>query len=643
MLNQQDSPRPVLRDLLSALRSDAAVAFLALLFFILPLYRTGILEDSFNTPKVALAQALCLCALASIMARRWFSHDDDRNRPLADNMTVGTLLTIFLGAQVLTMLHARSSALAMGALVCWCTFILVYWICLGALRDSHDVALIFTCGIASAAVTSGWTIIEDFTCGSGVLVARLPDWRGYLAAGLGNSGHIAGFIGLFLPAALIIFLAARRFRPLIFVPIFLMFVALVVTWSVGSAGATLVSLAVWAMIAWRCGLAGELHWQRVAWLVLAGILAIAFYFIPHPLNPHAPSLFSEAFASRRWAEGWPTRVVIWKTAWHMIATHPLLGIGSGNFTLEYVRQIVPSVLGDPRLRPYAGSFTNEAHNEFLQIWCEGGLPAIAIFLALLAAWFVRLQRLLHTITIPANRLFLIASGAGVTTLVFDSLMTFPLRLPAHLAALMFLLAAPEIIARHADASKWRVRTPFWSMLMALCLACFWWQAHRVMAERHLKRGRLAAESVYIMNRGVPEPLWHEAESLFAEGSRLLASGDTKRAMGAFAAAKTAASSDELKEAETEFLRALAWDSRYSNASSRLGALLLMRGESAEALRILSDMTLRDLESPEIYERIGFASYLTGDKKRAARAWQTCLSRRPALADYYAALVKMAQQ
>jgi hypothetical protein len=68
----------------------------------------------------------------------------------------------------------------------------------------------------------------------------------------------------------------------------------------------------------------------------------------------------------------------------------------------------------------------------------------------------------------------------------------------------------------------------------------------------------------------------------------------------------------------------------------------MRGNYAEAQRVL-EQTLLDLEAFEVHERLGFAHYFLGNKDRAILEWDLCRQRRPAFADYYRELIRMAEK
>ncbi len=638
--------RETVRSSVRLLRSDLPSAFLALLTLALPLVRVAQLEDSFLTPKLALLEWFLLPTIAALLVRVLRSTESQPALPWHSRF-----LILFVAWGACSLFYARSAALSQFALSYFVTFLCLHIAAFFAIRTVRQGWVLLACGMAAASLTALWTLAEDFTHGSifGRVVPRLPDWRGYLAAGLGNSGHIAGFIGLFYPAAILALLATPSFPWLLVALIFFMTAALIVTWSVGSTGALLASLLFCAGVCLHPTVRPTLHWRRLWWVVAASVACKAFYFLPHPANPHAPSLLAEAFNSQRWVEGWPTRVAIWKTTWHMILHHPWLGIGLGNFTLEYVRQIVPSVIGDPHLRLYAGAFTNDAHNEYLHVWAEGGLVALTLYLAIFVSFFMRAHRLFWSAETPATRLLALASVAGVMVFALDSLMTFPLRLPSHIAVWALLLAIPEAVAREAASatagqsspSVHQATRPQSAALLAVLLLLLALSAlvvgRRLVAEAYFKHGRVLAEQALPMPDGSLVSPWHAAEQIFTRGLESLRQGDEKAAERFFAAAHEILQREPFNEVELVWRKALEWDPRYSNASSRYGAFLLMRGSYAEAQRFLNQALL-DLEAFEVHERAGWAAYFLGDKRKAAEHWDLCRQRRPLYADYYRDLI-----
>ncbi len=125
-----------------------------------------------------------------------------------------------------------------------------------------------------------------------------------------------------------------------------------------------------------------------------------------------------------------------------------LGSGFGTFVPVY------QVFEQPeRLRP---AFANHAHNDWLELWLEGGLPMLLLLAAFLA-WLTRtclhLRRTegrsrdyLRRQAIPA------AGGCVILLLLAHSLAEYPLRTPALMALFGFACA---LLVRAPEASRTR--------------------------------------------------------------------------------------------------------------------------------------------------------------------------------------------
>jgi O-antigen ligase len=635
---------------LRALRGDLPAALLAILMFAMPLYRTGVLEDSFNPPKLALAMMVGVLAAIAILVRpqafrlplRWYS--------------APWMLITFCVWQAVSTLWAESKPLAVDGTVYFATFAVLCWLFTRGPASSAALKGMFHFGAAAAVVTAGWVLLDDFVGGEPGMVARLPDWRGLLAAGLGNSGHIAGMVGMFLPWLLLTYLRRdlRRGGWACLLGILVSFAALTVTWSVGSAGATIISLGIWGIVGALMLPRGLLRWRRLVWVIAAGLAVVAFYFTPSPANPHSPSILKQAFSSQRWEDGWPTRVAIWETTWHMIKQDPLLGGGTGNFTYLYPQQIVPYLRNDPKLAQYAGQFTNDAHNDYLQVWAEGGIVALALWVGVLSAFFIQVVRMLgreRRLEDADRASMLIGAGAGMTVFALDGLMSFPMRLPAHFAMAMFFVAVPGVLLRLAAAGRVRpgslggqiaARGNRWraggvGVLLTLA-ACCWHHGHRVVAEYYLKAGRnLAGSSVVNTGQGI-QPTWATCDLLYRRLIAALAAGAPVDALaGDLEQMQMLASTEEMDQARELFEKSLAADRWYANASSRLGQLLLFQNKWPESLAV-SRKTLRTLETYEVHERVAMAAFFLGDMKLSHEHWVICNTRVSSFM-YYSELVQ----
>lgn len=69
------------------------------------------------------------------------------------------------------------------------------------------------------------------------------------------------------------------------------------------------------------------------------------------------------------------RWLIWRGSWQMVMDNPWFGIGLGNYYLAW----------PPYRAPEDSTLGFFAHNDYLQIWIEAGLPALLLLLAILAS------------------------------------------------------------------------------------------------------------------------------------------------------------------------------------------------------------------------------------------------------------------
>lgn len=81
------------------------------------------------------------------------------------------------------------------------------------------------------------------------------------------------------------------------------------------------------------------------------------------------------------------RILIWKSAWNMFKDHPILGVGLGQYTVNYQQKYISPQAKEPKL--------GHAHNNFMQMLAENGIVGFAGFVTMfgyiifknLLAWF----------------------------------------------------------------------------------------------------------------------------------------------------------------------------------------------------------------------------------------------------------------
>lgn len=81
------------------------------------------------------------------------------------------------------------------------------------------------------------------------------------------------------------------------------------------------------------------------------------------------------------------RILIWQSAWNMFKDHPILGVGLGQYTVNYQQKYILPQAKEPNL--------GHAHNNFMQMLAENGIVGFAGFVTMfgyiifknLLAWF----------------------------------------------------------------------------------------------------------------------------------------------------------------------------------------------------------------------------------------------------------------
>ncbi|MGB1069551.1 MAG: O-antigen ligase family protein, partial [Henriciella sp.] len=128
------------------------------------------------------------------------------------------------------------------------------------------------------------------------------------------------------------------------------------------------------------------------------------------------------------------RAGIWTTTLTIIADQFLLGTGLGTFEIAYRLYEDADIV--------TTTFVNHAHNEYLELIVELGLPALALMIVALAIWFRQFIKLWAD---TSDRYYMIRRAAAVATLVvlLHSLVDYPVRAPAiaGLSAACFALMA----------------------------------------------------------------------------------------------------------------------------------------------------------------------------------------------------------
>ena len=104
----------------------------------------------------------------------------------------------------------------------------------------------------------------------------------------------------------------------------------------------------------------------------------------------------------------------------MIKEKPLTGFGPGKFETSYQEFRPPEYFG----REETTSISNHAHNEYLEIAAETGIPSLIFFIIFIASFFFYLNKRLKE---NAHWYILTGLGAGILAVLVDNLLSTNLR------------------------------------------------------------------------------------------------------------------------------------------------------------------------------------------------------------------------
>ncbi len=208
-----------------------------------------------------------------------------------------------------------------------------------------------------------------------------------------------------------------------------------------------------------------------------------------------------------------TRLALWRRTWALYRSHPLAGIGAGNFPVLFPLYAEPNATEDGVLSPTA--VPRRAHNDLLERLAETGPFGLAALLALyaaLGAGAVRRVRGARRAGHPGDGEGAAACAGSVAAFVGCGLTGFPFAMPATVylfgiaVGLLAADAPPEPAAAKEtakaptkDATKTNVaglrlrarklvlRPIAVGLAVSLAVLAVWWSAHRLAASYFIAR------------------------------------------------------------------------------------------------------------------------------------------------------------
>ena len=300
------------------------------------------------------------------------------------------------------------------------------------------------------------------------------------------------------------------------------------------------------------------------------------------------------------------RVYLYFDTVKMIAAHPFTGVGLGNYPIvlpDYWSDELKQLITSGKSRS-----AENAHNDFLSLAAEAGLPALLTFLFLIGSMLVNSLR-----EYRRDQDFVrIISLAALTTLLLYALIDYPLRNPASSLLFWLLLGgsarkpASPIPGPFSRICSARIPSGVFLAALSLFLLLLGWLATRPLIANHFWHRGLAAyvQSPPAAERDLARALSfspHHPKILFLLGNISTLSNDIPRAIRYYEEAVRIAPHDSktwfnlaelyleekrLAEALPAVRKVLALDPRHPGAHYRWAIFLALKGNTYTSAREL---------------------------------------------------------
>lgn len=250
-----------------------------------------------------------------------------------------------------------------------------------------------------------------------------------LASTFGNANHLAGYMEMSIPLVLGLFLTGLKRGEFLFMVgiTFLLFLSLMLSLSRGGWIGMLVGLLFMAAV-----LRFETNFKKKKLMVaLAGGTFVVVLAVLTSTSTVERVLALEE------KQGLQARIMVWEGAVEMIKDHLLVGTGPGTFPIIYSQYQPPGLE-----RRYF-----MAHNDYLQMVSELGIPLILVIIWMVVAFYKNGFRKLYY-TSRLVRGTTLGAMAGITAILFHSILDFNLHIPAN--AILFTTLAAIAVAPIPD-------------------------------------------------------------------------------------------------------------------------------------------------------------------------------------------------
>ncbi len=147
--------------------------------------------------------------------------------------------------------------------------------------------------------------------------------------------------------------------------------------------------------------------------------------------------------SNEFASEGESRSSLWKGTAQLIAGHPLLGSGLGTFPVAFTA--VQST--------FLGKFVNHAHNDYLELASDLGIPAAIVLFGSIVILLVRLAKKTSSAEAKFERTVALGCMGSIAAILLHSLTDFNLYIPANALLFSVILGLASAICRNLSVQQ----------------------------------------------------------------------------------------------------------------------------------------------------------------------------------------------
>jgi len=445
------------------------VYLIALFVFSMPLFIwPGVTEYGYGKSIFALVSVSVLLILLGIYA--WIKGEWEIRLPWITFPVLGLALVCLL-----SLIRAANGRVVIQSLTLVIFFFLFYLVVVNVVREKRDVTLILYSLLLSAFFASLYGLLQHLGVMRG---AHGAHGLGEIISTMGNRNYLGGFLSylLFPSVILIVRLRSWVLRVLAIGLLSFNFGMAMLVNQAGTRVALLVAAAA-LIIGWAIFRPIEPIRRNRAWLIALLFVLVFTFLVEAPSGPLNSVVGLSAGGSSwigRLVARERTRVWDWWVGWEMFKAHPIVGVGLGNYKLNFI-PYKAKFLASPQGAGYNFHIARaaQAHNEYVQVVAELGSLGIFAVLALLitvpVSLWVRLRRNLD----EGDRFDLLLFACGVVAFLVHALVSFPAHLPASSLVLALALGLSSSCAygKSAQVSISLKRWPLKATATALIVLC----------------------------------------------------------------------------------------------------------------------------------------------------------------------------